>query len=72
MAIQEMLTGYRSTQHPATGVTLYEALTNRQVRTKLVYQARKSKEDACDLTMDTKDVECKEKINIMLRIGTLK
>lgn len=29
-----MLAGYRSTPHPATGVTPYEALMNRQVRTK--------------------------------------
>ncbi|KAL9982485.1 hypothetical protein ACROYT_G004533 [Oculina patagonica] len=32
-AIQEMLTGYRSTPHPATGVTPYEALMNRQDHT---------------------------------------
>ena len=37
MTIQEMLTGYRSSPHPATGVTPYEALMNRQVRTKLDY-----------------------------------
>ena len=29
-----MLAGYHSTPHQATGVTLYEALMNRQVRTK--------------------------------------
>ena len=29
MAIQEMLTGYRSSPHPATGVTPYEVLMNR-------------------------------------------
>ena len=34
IATQEMLAGYRSTPHPATGVTPYEALMNRQVRTK--------------------------------------
>ena len=33
-ATQEMLAGYRSTPHPATGVTPYEALMKRQVRTK--------------------------------------
>ena len=38
MAIQEMLTGYRSSPHPATGAAPYEALMNRHVRTKLDYQ----------------------------------
>ena len=34
IATQEMLAGYRSTPHPATGVTPYEALMKTQVRTK--------------------------------------
>lgn len=33
--IQEMLTGYHSAPHPATEVAPYEALMNRQARTKL-------------------------------------
>lgn len=33
--ICEMLIGYRSTPHPATGIPPYEALMNRKVRTKL-------------------------------------
>ena len=45
-AIQEMLTGYRSTPHPATGVTSYEALMNRQVRTKLDHQTRESNHES--------------------------
>ena len=36
-AIQYMLMGYRSTPHPATGHTPYEALMKRTVRTKLDY-----------------------------------
>ena len=36
-AIQHMLMGYRSTPHPATGYTPYEALMKRDVRTKLDY-----------------------------------
>ena len=36
-AIQEMLTGYRSTPHPATNTSPYEALMNRKIRTKLDY-----------------------------------
>lgn len=38
-AIQEMLMGYRSTPHPATGYCPYEALMRRNVRTKLDSQA---------------------------------
>ena len=47
-AIQEMLRGYRSTPHPATGVAPYEALMNRQMRTKLDHQTRESSENSCD------------------------
>ena len=35
IAIQNILMGYRSTPHPATGYTPYEALMRRTVRTKL-------------------------------------
>ena len=31
MAIQEMLIGYRSTPHPATGITQYEGMMNKPV-----------------------------------------
>ena len=34
-ALQYMLMGYRSTPHPATGYSPYEALMKRNVRTKL-------------------------------------
>ena len=37
-AIQHMLMGYRSTPHPATGYSPYEALMRRNVRTKLDYE----------------------------------
>ena len=40
VAIQELLTGYRSTPHPATGVSSYQAMMNRQIRTKLDYTER--------------------------------
>ena len=33
LAIQELLTGYRSTPHPATGVTPYDAVMDRKVWT---------------------------------------
>ena len=35
LVIQELLTGYHSTPHPAMGVTPYEAMMDRKVRTKL-------------------------------------
>ena len=34
-ALQEMLTAYRSTTHPATGITANEAVRGATVRTKL-------------------------------------
>lgn len=40
MAMQEMLIGYRSTPHPATGITPYEGMMNRIVQTKLDYECR--------------------------------
>ena len=38
-ALQYMLMGYRSTPHPATGYSPYEALMKRNVRTKLDYSS---------------------------------
>ncbi|XP_078350665.1 uncharacterized protein LOC144635430 [Oculina patagonica] len=56
-----MLTGYRSTPHPATGVAPYEALMNRQVRTKLDHQMRESSENARDTAINERDEKYKEK-----------
>jgi len=71
-AIQEMLTGYRSTpQHPATGVAPYEALMNRQVRTKLDHQMRERVVRMLvtrPLTRGARDT--KKRANRMLRTGT--
>ena len=50
-----MLTGYISTPHLATGVAPYEALVNRQVRTKLDHQTRESSENACDTAINERD-----------------
>ena len=36
IAIQELLIGYRSTPHPATGTTPYDAMMNRKVRTAYI------------------------------------
>ena len=37
MPIQEMLMAYRDTPHPATGVSPYQAMNGRTIRTKLYY-----------------------------------
>ena len=44
-AIQHMLMGYRSTPHPATGYSPYEALMKRDVRTKLDFKPFSRKRD---------------------------
>ena len=62
-AIQKMLIGYRSTPHPATGVTPFKALMNRQVRTKQDYQTREgNKESARNTAINDRDQEYKKKI----------
>ena len=38
IALQNMLMGYRSTPHPATGYSPYEALMRRNIKTKLDYK----------------------------------
>ena len=62
IAIQEMLTGYCSTPHLATGVAAYKSLKNRQVRTKLNHQLRESSENACDTAINERDERYKEKL----------
>ena len=68
-----MLIGYRSTPHPATGISPYEALMKRQVRTKLGYIQRKHNDRQI-----TKEKEINERENVTrrksdtkLRTGTL-
>ena len=62
IAMQEMLVGYRSTPHPATGITPYEGMTNRIVRTKLDYESRKSDRPNKEKQIDEHDRKYKEKI----------
>ena len=38
IAVQDMLTAYRDTPHPATVVTPYEALHGRPIRTRLDHE----------------------------------
>ena len=60
--IQEMLTGYHSTPHPAIGLAPYEALMNRKVRTTLEHQTRESSENARDTAINERDEGYKEKL----------
>ena len=55
-ALHDMLTGYRSTPHPATNKAPYEALMHRQVRTMIDSVSRKTEED----DMDERDWRYKE------------
>ena len=62
MAIQDMLMAYRDTPHPATGITPYEAMMNRPVRTKLDYTVPRKERSRRDKMMDEKDRQYKEKM----------
>lgn len=63
IAIQEMLTGFRSTPHPATRIMPYETMMNRPVRMKLHYQARATIfNNPKDITINRKDKEYKGKM----------
>ena len=62
ITIQEMLTGYRSTPHPATNITPYEALMNRPVRTKLDHQSREHTQSIRDNIIDENDRQYKERL----------
>ena len=61
-AVQDMLIAYRSTPHPATGVTPYEALKGTPVRMKLDYIEPKPKRDEKDDIIDRRDAEYKQKM----------
>ena len=45
MAIHDMLMAYRDTPHPATGVTPYQAMSKRPIRTKLSYATLKERSE---------------------------
>ena len=57
-----MLMAYRDTPHPATGVTPYQAMTNRPVRTKLDYTMPGKERSKQDESIDEKDRRYKEKM----------
>ena len=58
-AIQESLTAYRDTPHPATGATPYELMQNRTIRTKL---GRDMNQTPDDIDINRRDKEYKAKI----------
>lgn len=62
MAMQEMLIGYRSTPHPATGITPYEGMMNRIVRTKLDYECRTKKRKRDEALINERDKQYKERM----------
>ena len=62
IAIQETLTAYRSTPHPATGVTPYQAMQNREIRTKLDYKAPEAQTNEMEMKINTRDAEYKRKM----------
>ena len=63
IAIQELLIGFRSTSHSATGITPYDAMINRKVRTRLDYvQREKDIGEGNQNQVDDRDKEYKMKI----------
>ena len=60
-AVQDMLIAYRSTPHPATGITPYDALMNRLVRNKLDYIETKPTISEADKMINKKDKQFKER-----------
>ena len=61
MAVSDMLMAYRDTPHPATGVTPYQAMTNRPIRTKLDHTVPRERSERDEL-IDEKDQVYKEKM----------
>ena len=58
-----MLTGYRSTPHPATGITPYEGMMNRLVRIKLDYIGRLTEQlSKRETQVSEKDRQYKERV----------
>ncbi|XP_041470031.1 uncharacterized protein K02A2.6-like [Lytechinus variegatus] len=62
IAVHEMLMGYRSTPHPATQVTPYEALMGRPVRTKLDYVEPQKTTTDRDTRVNERDKQYKERL----------
>ena len=64
IAVQDMLIAYRDTPHPATGVTPYEALYGRPIRTRLDHEARGETDQTDeDKRIDQRDKEYKKRMS---------
>ena len=61
-AIHDMLIAYRSTPHPATAVSPYEAMRGTAIRTKLDYIAPNQQTSEEDERMNKNDAKYKEKM----------
>ena len=62
ITIHETLTAYRSTLHPVTGATPYQAMQNREIRTKLDYKASPEQMNEMEMKINTRDAEYKRKM----------
>ena len=71
-AAQDMLIAYRSTPHPATGVSPYDALKGTSVRTKLDYIKPELQRNEKDDIIDRRDAVYKQKIKQQIEGGKTK
>ncbi|KAK3732681.1 hypothetical protein QZH41_000846 [Actinostola sp. cb2023] len=63
-AIHEMLTAYRSTPHPATGIPPYEAMRGAAIRTKLDYVGPNNQASEEDEHINKNDARYKQKMKV--------
>ena len=61
-AMQDMLIAYRSTPHPATGVSSYEAMRGATVRTRLDHIKPETQVSEEDCSINQKDAEYKQRM----------
>ena len=63
IALQKMLMGYPLTPHPATGITPYESMMNRLVRTKFDYKDRLTEQfSKRETQVNERDRQYKERV----------
>ena len=61
IAIENMLIAYRETPHPVTGISPYQAIRNREIRTKLDYINPNKMKSEEDKKMEDRDASYKMK-----------
>ena len=62
MAVKDVLMANKGTPHPATGISLYQAMMNKPVRTKLNYTVPRKERSISDKILDKMDKQCKETV----------